>query len=179
MAKGKTEPITSKKNLPNIYKIAALLIIAAVALYFIFTNFGGSEKKTDEEYMFKKQGELTFQDTNGNSLTKIDIQIAQTDFDRELGLMFRKDMNENRGMLFIFPDIQIRNFWMRNTLIPLDIIFVDSSKTIINIAKNTTPYSDNSYASTRPAKFVVEVNAGFSDKYKISAGDKISWDSLK
>ena len=175
MAKSrKTAQKTSKVNIPGSYKLAALIIIAAAVLYFIFTLTGNEKNNPDEEYMFKKNGELTFTDSSG-SLIKIDIQIARTEFDRQLGLMFRKSMNENQGMLFIFPDNRIRSFWMRNTEIPLDMIFVDSSKTILNIAKNTTPYSDSSYTSTGPAKYVVEVNRGFTGRYNIKKGDKISW----
>lgn len=124
--------------------------------------------------MFRKDGELTFLDSN-RIVTKIDIQIAQTEFDRELGLMFRKSMDENQGMLFIFPDVQVRSFWMRNTIIPLDMIFIDSTKTILNIAKSTTPYSDNSYTSVGPAKYVLEVNGGFADRHQIRQGEKVNW----
>lgn len=168
----------AKTGMPAAYQISAMLLIAAAALYFIFLHGCNQGNNPDEEYMFKKNGELTFSDTSG-VLLKIDIQIARTEFDRQLGLMFRKSMNENQGMLFIFPDNRVRSFWMRNTEIPLDIIFIDSSKTILNIAKNTTPYSDNSYSSSAPAKYVVEVNGGFSDMHNIAQGDKISWTSTE
>jgi uncharacterized protein len=175
MAKKKTTKKQPKRDFSNFYKIVALLIIAIAALYFIFTYFGGSPEKNDEEYMFRKDGELTFLDSTGTVSTKIDIQIANTEFDRELGLMFRKSMNENQGMLFIFPDVQVRNFWMRNTEIPLDIIFVSDSKRVLNIAKNTTPYSDISYSSAGPAKYVVEVNGGFCDRHNITRGAMVNW----
>lgn len=175
MAKGK-KPSQKKVtgNIPAIYRITVLIIITAAALYFIFLHGCNQGNNPDEEYMFKKNGELTFNNPSGTLIT-IDIQIARTEFDRQLGLMFRKSMNENQGMLFIFPDNRVRSFWMRNTEIPLDIIFVDSTKTILNIARNTTPYSDNSYSSTGPAKYVVEVNGGFTDRHNIAPGDKISW----
>ncbi len=175
MAKGKKPlPQKAKSDITAVYKILVLLIAAAAAIYFIFIKNSNEGNSPDEEYMFKKNGELTFSDSSG-VLLKIDIQIAGTEFDRQLGLMFRKSMNENQGMLFIFPDNRIRSFWMRNTEIPLDIIFVDSAKTILNIAKNTTPYSDNSYSSSGPAKYVVEVNGGFTDRHNLAPGDKISW----
>ena len=171
----KNTPDKSKKNLSNLYKIAALVIIIIIALYLILVNIGKSTKNNDEEYMFRKDGELTFFDSTGKAAEKIDIQIAKDEFDRELGLMFRKSMEENQGMLFIFPDVQVRNFWMRNTLIPLDMFFISESQMIINIAKNTTPYSDSSYASTGPAKYVLEVNGGFADRNNITPGMKIEW----
>ncbi len=176
MTKNKnTADKSPEKKLSNLYKIAALVIIVLAALYFILIYRGESSKNNEEEYMFRKDGELTFLDSSGTVIIKIDIQIAQTEFDRELGLMFRKSMNENQGMLFIFPDVQVRNFWMRNTEIPLDMIFINDSKIILNIAKNTTPYSDNSYASSGPAKYVLEVNGGFSDSHNITPGTKVNW----
>ncbi|HKB85528.1 MAG TPA: DUF192 domain-containing protein [Ignavibacteriaceae bacterium] len=169
----KTEHKADKHEMPLIYKAAALLIIAAAALYFIFVNTGNKGTNPDEEYMFRKNGELVI--SSDSVQVKIDIQIANTEFDRQLGLMFRKSMDENQGMLFIFPDVQVRSFWMRNTEIPLDMIFIDASKTILNIAKNTTPYSDISYGSSGPAKYVLEVKGGFADMHNISIGDKIAW----
>lgn len=169
----KPEPKTAKRNLPFTYKITALVIIAAAALYFIFVNSGNKGTNPDEEYMFKKNGELII--SSDSAQVKIDIQIANTEFDRQLGLMYRKSMDENQGMLFIFPDVQVRSFWMRNTEIPLDMIFIDTSKTILNIAKNTTPYADISYPSSGPAKYVLEVKGGFADRHNISSGDKVEW----
>ncbi len=174
MTKNKNpEPQPVKRDIPAIYKIAAIVIIAVVAVYFIFVYTGSNGTNPDEEYMFRKNGELVI--SSGSGEVKIDIQIAKTEFDRELGLMYRKSMEENHGMLFIFPDVQVRSFWMRNTEIPLDMIFIGPSKTILNIAKNTTPYADVSYTSNGPAKYVLEVNGGFADRHNISAGDKVEW----
>jgi len=166
---------TPKRNLPQYYKIIALVIIVIAAVYFILVYTGGGQQKNDEEYMFRKDGELSFADTSGKITAKIDIQIAKTEFDRELGLMYRKNMDESQGMLFIFPDSQVRNFWMRNTLIPLDMLFINDSKIVLNIAKNTTPYSDMSYSSAGPAKYVLEVNGGFTDRHNITKGAIVSW----
>lgn len=171
----KTEQAKPVRNLPLLYKIIAVGIIVIAAIYFLIVNTGKTENNNDEEYMFRKDGELTFVDSSGTLKTRINIQIAQTEYDRELGLMFRKSMDDNQGMLFIFPDIQVRSFWMRNTVIPLDMIFIDDSKTVLNIAKNTTPYSDVSYPSAGPAKYVVEVNGGFCDRHGITAGSKVNW----
>ena len=170
----KPEPKQVKRDIPAIYKIAALVIIAVAAVYFIFVYTGNEGTKPDEEYMFRKNGELVITSDSGQQV-KIDIQIAKTEFDRQLGLMYRKSMEENQGMLFIFPDVQVRSFWMRNTEIPLDMIFISPSKTILNIAKNTTPYADISYSSSGPAKYVLEVKGGFADRHNISSGDVVAW----
>ncbi|MGA9293594.1 MAG: DUF192 domain-containing protein [Ignavibacteriaceae bacterium] len=163
----------SNKNNP-IFKIVIIVLIFAFAIFMIINNFFPG-KKNDNEFMFKKDGVLTFSDSTGNTMAKIDIQIANTDFDRQLGLMFRKSMSENQGMLFIFPQESVQSFWMRNTYISLDMIFVNADKKIVTIHKNTKTLSDQSYRSTGPAKYVIEVDAGFSDKFNIKVGDKINW----
>ncbi len=162
------------RNYSGIFKLAVILLITAFALFMIINNFFPG-KKSDNEFMFKKDGTLTFSDSLGNTKAKIDIQIANTDFDRQLGLMFRKSMGENQGMLFIFPQESVQSFWMRNTYISLDMIFVSTDKKIITIHKDTKTLSDQTYRSTGPAKYVLEVDAGFSDKFNIKVGDNINW----
>ena len=78
-------------------------------------------------------------------------------------------------MFFIFPRQEVRSFWMRNTILPLDMIFVDTAGIIVTIRDNTTPYSEGAYYSRQPAKYVVEVNAGFTSRYNIKEGDLVTW----
>jgi uncharacterized membrane protein (UPF0127 family) len=171
-----------KKNLPvqepakkNIlYKIIPIILIVAIAIFIIFSEFI-KKKETDKDYVFRKDGTLTFYDSTNVAKTSADIQIADNEFEEELGLMYRKQMDENRGMLFIFPSSQIQTFWMRNTFIPLDMIFVNHDKRIVTIHKNTKILSDSTYASSEPAQYVIEVDAGFCDRHNIKVGDKISW----
>jgi uncharacterized protein len=153
------------------------VILLAVILYLIIKPFSKNES-IDPEYMFKKDGELTFTDSLNNPKTKIDIQIANSDFDRELGLMYRKQMDENRGMLFIFPLEERQSFWMRNTFISLDMIFVNSAKKIVTIHRNTQTLSDQSYPSAAPAQYVIEVNSGYCSRHNINEGDKINFIEL-
>lgn len=135
-----------------------------------------SKTATQEEvYKFEKDGELTFTSSKGDYITTIDIELADTQEKRVRGLMFREHLGENQGMLFVFPEETYQAFWMKNTVIPLDMIFVNKKKIIVNIHKNTTPYSEQTYPSSAPAIYVIEVNAGFTDKYGIKPGDKISW----
>jgi len=157
-----------------IYGGAAILVIAIYVLVFILPNL--TSKEPDQtEYTFMKEGTLTFTDSLSKSITTIDMEFANTEYDRELGLMFRHSMEMNQGMLFIFPEQSMQSFWMRNTYISLDMIFVNADKKIVTIHKNTKVLSDQSYASTEPAQYVVEVIAGFADKYSLKVGDKISW----
>lgn len=126
-------------------------------------------------YKFKKEGELTFTDSVGNQIIKIDVEIADNDYERQLGLMNRQSMEEMQGMLFIFPEERFQSFWMLNTLFSLDILFINSNKEIVTIHKNTTPLSEQSYPSSKPAIYVLEVNAGFCERHNIKLGDKIYW----
>ncbi len=134
-----------------------------------------NNSQAEEVYKFEKDGELTFTSASGEYITTIDIEIADTQEKRVRGLMYREHLGENQGMLFVFPQETYQAFWMKNTVIPLDMIFVNKNREIINIAKNTTPFSEQTYPSEKPAIYVIEVNAGFTDKYGIKPGDKISW----
>lgn len=130
---------------------------------------------TTETIPFEREGHLTFiQD--GDSTVTIDIEIAETDSARERGMMQRDGFpNDRSGMLFPFDEEQPRSFWMSNTPVALDIIFVDADSQIVNIAKYTTPFSSEHYRSGEPAQFVVEVPAGFADSHGLLAGDRIRW----
>ncbi len=120
--------------------------------------------------------------TNQHRVTINDIsfavELADDDNSRALGLMYRKQMDDGEGMLFIFPDSQMRAFWMKNTLIPLDILYFDANKKIVSISENTPPCKNTSsrcpnYPSKKPTKYVLEINAGLSEKYGFKAGDEI------
>lgn len=123
---------------------------------------------------FTKEGEVTFL-KGGKKHKKIDVEIAENENERAKGLMYRSYIPDSVGMLFIFDQSEPQSFWMHNTSIPLDIIYVDENKKIISIAANTEPYSDEAVPSLGNAQFVVEVNAGFSEKHDIKTGDAISF----
>ncbi|MBK7632551.1 MAG: DUF192 domain-containing protein [Ignavibacteriales bacterium] len=171
----KSNKTKSKISLQTI--VIAVLSLAVIG-FFIVNNFITHEPKV-EYYTFTKEGELTFTDSLSALKSKIDLEIADTEYERELGLMNRNEMKENQGMLFIFPIQRDQSFWMRNTLISLDMIFVNEQKRIVTIHKNTKILSDQSYPSSEPALYVVEVIAGYTDKHNIQVGDKIDWMGTK
>ena len=169
-----------KKQIQRIKKLSTpqiiIRIIAITVIGILIYKFFIEKNETEVDYYtFTKEGELTFTDSLGTLKAKIDLEIADTEYERELGLMNRKEMGENQGMLFIFPKQDMLSFWMRNTLISLDMIFVNQQKTIVTIHRNTKILSDQSYPASQPAIYVVEVDAGFCDKHNIKVGDKISW----
>jgi uncharacterized protein len=126
------------------------------------------------EPAFRKEGELEFI-TAGGAKHKIDIEIADTPADRSFGMMHRKRNEMNHGMLFIFEMEGPQAFWMKNTFIPLDIIYVDSQMRIVSIVENAQPLSERSLPSEGNAQYVVEVNAGFCQQNGIRPGDAISY----
>ncbi len=132
------------------------------------------------EVIFTKEGELTlYKGINDTIITKLDIEIAKTDQEVQTGLMYRKSMKTNQGMLFVFPQIRERSFYMKNTRIPLDLIFLDNSKTIVSFQENAKPFNEASLPSNSPAQFVLEVNAGFAEKWLLEVGDKMDYFELK
>lgn len=170
----------SKNSKSGFIKYTSVVIILLFAVFMIFFNQSKSNKSEKiivkkSIIQFEKNGELTFQTEDGGYIQKIDIEIADNDDKRTRGLMDRVGMRENQGMLFLFPFDTIQSFWMKNTVIPLDIIFVNRDNLIVTIHKNTIPFDTGNYSSTKPASRVVEVNAGYTDKYGISVGDKIAW----
>lgn len=130
---------------------------------------------TPTEPQFRKEGTLEFLTTKGDTLSKIDIEVAATDAEREQGLMFRTNIAEPTGMLFLFDEADYQSFWMKNTPSSLDIIFVSPKNEILNIHSYTSPYSMEGLPSKGLSNKVVEVKAGYCDKYKIKPGDKISY----
>lgn len=103
----------------------------------------------------------------------IQAQVAATPQQRAVGLMFRKDMPVNEGMLFAFEQASEQCFWMKNTLLPLTAAFVADDGTIVNLA-DMQPQSQVSHCSTKPVRFVLEMNQGWFDKRGLKAGSKLS-----
>ena len=151
----------------------AMLLLAAC---------GGSEdpppsSSTDDAFRFEKQGELGFC-RDSVLIKQVDIELARTDAERAQGLMNRPWMEETHAMIFFMDREERQSFWMRNTIIPLDIIFVNSDLRIVSIAEDTQPMSDRAIPSRGPALYVVEVIAGFTQKYGLQAGDEIRFEIM-
>ena len=105
------------------------------------------------------------------------VEIADDDASRARGLMFRDSMAENHGMLFIFPDEAPRAFWMKNTRIPLDILYFDRNLRLVSLQERVPPCGNAprcpSYPSTGPARFVLELNAGTARRLGVQSGDEL------
>ena len=133
-------------------------------------------KVLTKEVTLKKEGELTIKKAENDSLlASLNIEIAETDYETETGLMYRKGMDPNQGMLFIFEHESRKIFYMKNTEFPLDIIYINSNLRVVSIQKNAQPYNETSLPSEGPAQYVLEVNAGLSDQWGLKGGDIISY----
>lgn len=129
-----------------------------------------------ESVRFTKEGTLSLYRGQGDSLlARLDIEIAETEYETQTGLMYRKSMEDGQGMLFIFPDEQRHSFYMKNTLIPLDILFIRSDQTIANIARNARPLDESGIPSAGPIRYVLEIRAGLSDRWGLMEGDRIEF----
>jgi uncharacterized protein len=174
-----------KLSLSTLIFIVLAVIIALAFLFFsIYTpkrnkppaNSPSSFSKSTPT--FRKDCSLSIILAKNPSPIILDIEIADDEAERMRGLMDRLDLSEKEGMLFIFPNEEPRSFWMKNTYISLDIIYISASKEIVSIQKYTEPKSTYSIPSEKPAMYVLEVNAGFTDKFGINPGDKIEYPVL-
>ncbi|WP_339113024.1 DUF192 domain-containing protein [Thioclava sp. GXIMD2076] len=111
---------------------------------------------------------------NGKQLDSFDIELATTVKERERGLMYRESMPEDAGMLFVYPDEGPRSFWMRNTLIPLDMIFIDAAGMVVSVHENAIPGDLTPISSGADARFVLELNGGRARADGISRGTVLS-----
>ena len=111
--------------------------------------------------------------TIGAGMHQIDAQVAATDEQRATGLMFRKQMPQHEGMLFIFERPSQQCFWMKNTLLPLSAAFVDDEGTVVNV-EDMKPQTLDSHCSSRPVRFVLEMNQGWFAKKGIKPGARLA-----
>jgi len=115
---------------------------------------------------------VVFPDAGGKEVT---VEIVETEKDKARGLMYRKAMPENQGMVFLFDRRRNHTFWMHNTCIPLDMLFIDDDGVIVGIEENTPTLDDSTFQVGCPSRNVLEVNAGFTRKHGIKAGQRVEY----
>lgn len=171
----------------NVRSIILFLWATIFLLTVLFNACSGQQNLSQEEVLprsskigneskFIKEGKVTFfSKKTKKRIIAIDIEIADTPLERATGLMYRRSIPAKAGMLFIYEQSKPRIFWMENTYIPLDIIFLDEDMRIVMIQKNQKPLSKKLIPSYKNSLYVVEVNAGFCDKYGINIGGYIDF----
>lgn len=149
----------------KIYGLLASIIII-VMLLIVSMPFLKPKNELSKLAVLGGRGEITF-----------DVEIADSGIKRAIGLMNRTSLAEKSGMLFIFGSENTVSFWMKNTLIPLDMIFISEKGEILNIKRQAQPCKTldcETYSSGQPVKYVLEINGGLTDRLGIKEGDKVN-----
>jgi uncharacterized protein len=160
--------------------------IVVVALALLLTGCGGGTANSDTQSQNTPQasGPTTAEstsssalhtlviDTSGGKKVEVQVEVADDVAEQAKGLMYREKLGEDRGMLFVYPDEQERSYWMKNTLIPLSIAYIDSEGRIVDIL-DMKPLDDKPphYNSSEPVQYALEVNQGFFEKKGVKEGD--------
>jgi len=142
-------------------RLAALLPLLLASASFMMPAHAQQQPQTD-----LSRTQLSI------GLYKIDAQVAQTPLQREIGLMFRKEMPQAEGMIFVFEQPATQCFWMRNTILPLTAAFVADDGHIVNLA-DMQPMTENTHCSQEPVRYVLEMNQGWFAKKNIKKGAKL------
>ncbi|MGZ6125618.1 MAG: DUF192 domain-containing protein [Myxococcales bacterium] len=119
------------------------------------------------------QGAVRFDTAQGPWLVK--VEIAADEASRARGLMFRRSLDPDHGMLFVFPQTELLSFWMHNTLIALDMIFLDETRTVVGVVANAAPQTDNPRGVGKPSRYVVEVAGGQAAAHAVGPGTRAAF----
>jgi uncharacterized protein len=152
--------VSSGNRLPSLAALLGIVVVACLAL-----SVGT---------VARAAGHSTLEIVSKNGVHAFTVELATNDDERSRGLMFRKELPEGRGMLFDFEHEAPVAFWMHNTYIPLDMIFIRGDGSILRIAENTEPLSDRLIPSGGPVRAVLEVIGGTARKLGIAPGDRVS-----
>jgi uncharacterized membrane protein (UPF0127 family) len=145
----------------------ALLLAASLAVAGALVPAAAQEPQTDLPRVRLSAG-----------LYQIDAQVAHTPDQRMIGLMFRKEMPQHEGMLFVFEQPSEQCFWMKNTLLPLSAAFIDDSGTVVNV-EEMKPQTLDSHCSAKPVRYVLEMNQGWFSKKGIKPGAKLNGEPFR
>ena len=155
------------------------LATLSLFLSLSFTSCDNQDKKEESietpPITFTKEGELYLIKASGDTIQKLDIEFAESDYEHQTGLMYRESMEDHQGMLFLYETERVRSFYMKNTHIPLDIIYYEADSTLVSIQKNATPRDETPLPSEGAAQFILEINGGLSDDWGLEQDDKMSY----
>lgn len=145
-------------------------MVKGAFMALLFLTFAGAAHSQERQTFTSEP--LTVEMSSGKTQDFV-VELALDDGQRALGLMFRKSMPPENGMLFDFDETRAVAMWMRNTLIPLDMLFIGSDGRITHIHENAVPHSEAIISSRGPVKFVLELNGGTAKRYGIKPGDMV------
>lgn len=108
----------------------------------------------------------------------VTVEVVSTPAQQAIGLMYRKELGAMAGMLFVFDTTVEHPFWMKNTVLPLDMIFLGEDRKVVGIVKDAVPFTTTARTVGAPSRYVLEVNAGFSTKHGVKGGDLVSFENI-
>jgi uncharacterized membrane protein (UPF0127 family) len=156
-------------------RFIAILISLILAIGIQSCKAASEEPAQAKIPSFRNDGKLEIHSSSGALKATFDIEIAEREAELMQGLKYREKMEAGQGMLFIFEQVDYHSFWMQDTYLSLDMIFIDHNNTVVSIAKNTTPYSEEPIFPDMPNKYVLEVLAGTTDRLNIKESDIVTW----
>ncbi len=160
-------------------KLAMVLTFAALAACTVpasgGSKVGGCTAGAEAAQSIAGLTQTTLCITSGAKTRSFNVEVAASSMEQAKGLMFRTELADNAGMIFPFREPRVASFWMKNTVIPLDIIFIRSNGTIESIAENTVPYSTDPVEAGEPVAAVLELRGGLTAELGIGPGDMVRW----
>lgn len=174
-------------NRTLIMRIGGVLVVVAILGLLIpvigpWVGLGSAPKPnraaaptTDFEPQFTEEGVGALVAENGDTLAAFRLELAESTAETTQGMMFRRSVPEGTGMLFIMPEERFQSFWMRNTYVPLDIIYISSDGRVVSIQANAQPLNETPLPSEGPAKYVLEIAGGRSAALGITPGTQLLW----
>jgi len=153
------------------------LVLGLIGICFLFSckKTASPNPEPAPKYEFRQEGTLDIISPEGLKKATFAIEIAEKEEELMQGLKYREKMADNEAMLFIFEYPDIYDFWMQDTYLPLDMLFIATDGTINDIYENAVPFSEERITPRNPHQYVLEVNAGIVKKSGIKTGDKIVW----
>ena len=168
-----------------------LLVIALAGIAFGCNQNNTDASASSKATTVKQQDEVNSNEAPGaedsiveittrdERVFRIDVELAVTENERNVGLMHRKHLAKNAGMLFVMDRVANHHFWMQNTLISLDMLFINEEGKIVGIVENATPGTTTPRGVGRPSRFVLELNGGFTREHGITPGDTVEVEKYK
>ena len=160
-------------------RVPQLRSTKTLAMVLVAASLAVGCKSNDDpvlvEPTFQVEGTLDFIRPDGSKFLRIAVELAESREEQVRGLMGRRSLPAKGGMLFVYPEESDQQFWMKNTPLPLDFIFIASDSSIVNIVRRATPLSEERITSAAPAQYVLELRAGFVDRHGIDESIRIEW----
>ena len=153
-------------------------LFSLFSLIIVITSISIGCQEVKHNIDFQHEGDLYILPSDMHDTLHVKLEFAETDTEMMQGLMYRSSMNDDEGMLFVYPYSQEMNFWMKNTQIPLDLIYFDDTGEIVDLSENAIPFSEQNIYSRVLSRFVLEVNGGFCEDNYIIIGDKVKWEKI-